>query len=73
MSRLRVEPVRAQELVAGFRQRAHLVDDAAGFVDVEVWQSDRDPTELVTVSRWTHRACFTSYMKSEAQRVSFPC
>lgn len=70
MSRLRVAPDRAQELVAAFRRRAHLVDEAQGFVDLEVWQNDRDPTELVMVSRWADRACFTSYMKSEAHRIS---
>jgi hypothetical protein len=40
MSRLRVAPDRAQELVRAFRGRAHLVDDAAGFLELEVWQSD---------------------------------
>ena len=60
MSRLRVPPDRAAQLVAAFRERAHLVDDAPGFVDVEVWQNDRDPTELVMVSRRADRACFTS-------------
>lgn len=70
MSRLRVAPDRAQQLVAAFRDRAHLVDQASGFVDLEVWQSDRDPTELVMVSRWTDRASFKSYMKSDAHRIS---
>lgn len=70
MSRLRVAPDRAQELVAAFRGRAHLVDDAPGFVDLEVWQSDRDPSELVMVSRWTDRDCFKAYMRSEAHRIS---
>ena len=70
MSRLRVPPDRAQQLVAAFRARAHLVDHAEGFVDLEVWQNDRDPTELVMVSRWTDRACFTTYMKSDAHRIS---
>jgi heme-degrading monooxygenase HmoA len=70
MSRLRVAPDRAQELVAAFRDRAHLVDRAPGFVDLEVWQNDRDPTELVMVSRWTDRSCFKTYMKSEAHRIS---
>ena len=70
MSRLRVPPDRAQQLVAACRDRAHLVDQASGFLDLEVWQSDRDPTELVMVSRWSDRASFKSYMKSEAHRIS---
>jgi heme-degrading monooxygenase HmoA len=70
VSRLRVAADRAPELVAAFRRRAHLVDVAEGFVDLEVWQSDRDPTELVMVSRWRDRACFTAYMRSPAHRAS---
>jgi heme-degrading monooxygenase HmoA len=70
LSRLRVEPDRAPELVAAFRDRAHLVDRFAGFVDLQVWQSDRDPGELVMVSRWRSRAHFTAYMRSREHRVS---
>ena len=70
LSRLRVDEERAPELVAAFRRRAHLVDHADGFVDLQVWQSDRDPAELVMVSRWRDRAAFKAYMKSEAHRVS---
>jgi heme-degrading monooxygenase HmoA len=70
LSRLRVEESRAPELVAAFRRRAHLVDEADGFIDLQVWQSDRDPAELVMVSRWRDRASFKAYMKSDAHRVS---
>ena len=70
LSRLRVPAERAAELVTAFRGRARLVDDADGFVDLQVWQSDRDPGELVMVSRWRDRAAFTAYMRSEEHRVS---
>jgi heme oxygenase (mycobilin-producing) len=70
LSRLRVEEERAADLVAAFRRRAHLVDGADGFVDLQVWQSDRDPAELVMVSRWRDRAAFKAYMKSDAHRIS---
>jgi heme-degrading monooxygenase HmoA len=70
LSRLRVAEGRADELVAAFRRRAHLVDDADGFVDLEVWRSDRDPDEVVMVSRWRDRAAFSAYMKSDAHRIS---
>ena len=70
VSRLRVPEEQAPELVAAFRRRAHLVDDADGFVDLQVWQSDRDPTELMMVSRWRDRASFTAYMRSPAHRAS---
>ena len=70
LSRLRVPDDRAPELVSAFRRRAHLVDGADGFVDLQVWQSDRDPGELVMVSRWRDRDAFKAYMKSEQHRIS---
>jgi heme-degrading monooxygenase HmoA len=70
MSRLRVEPAGAADLVAAFRARARLVDGFAGFVDLQVWQSDRDPGEIVMVSRWRSRADFTAYMRSDEHQVS---
>src|SRR3712207_3310133 len=70
LSRLRVPAERAAELVAAFRRRAHLVDGADGFVDLQVWQSDRDARELIMVSRWRDRAAFTAYMRSEEHRIS---
>src|SRR3954447_10206421 len=70
LSRLKVEKGRAAELVAAFRRRAHLVDAADGFVDLEVWQSDRDAAEIVMVSRWRDRDAFKAYMRSDAHRIS---
>jgi heme oxygenase (mycobilin-producing) len=70
LSRLHVPQERAPELVAAFRRRAHLVDEADGFIDLQVWQSDRDARELIMVSRWRDRAAFRSYMRSEAHRTS---
>ena len=70
LSRLRVPDERADELVAAFRRRAGLVDGFDGFVDLQVWQSDRDPGELVMVSRWDDRASFTQYMRSREHKVS---
>ena len=70
LSRLRVPEERAEELVAAFRRRARLVDGFDGFVDLQVWQSDRDAGELVMVSRWRDRACFTTYMRSREHQVS---
>jgi heme oxygenase (mycobilin-producing) len=70
MSRLRIAPSRADELIAAFRNRARLVDDADGFIGLEVWQSDRDLGELIMVSRWRDRDAFKVYMKSESHRTS---
>ena len=70
LSRLRVPSERAPELVTAFRRRAHLVDAADGFLDLQVWQSDTDSGELVMVSRWRDRDAFKAYMKSEQHRIS---
>lgn len=70
MSHLRVEPERAAELVEAFHGRIGLVDAADGFVDLEVWQADRDPGELIMVSRWRDREAFKAYMKSADHRRS---
>ena len=70
VSRLRVAAERADELVRAFRRRAGLVDDFDGFVDLEVWQSDRDPEEIVMVSRWRDSEAFRTYMRSDAHRIS---
>jgi heme-degrading monooxygenase HmoA len=70
MSRLRVEPALVDELVTAFRDRMGAVDSFAGFEGLEVWSSDREPGEVLMVSRWRDRACFTAYMRSAAHRAS---
>jgi heme-degrading monooxygenase HmoA len=70
MSRLRVPVERAEALVTAFRARVRLVDDADGFVDLQVWQSDRDEGELIMVSRWRDRDAFKAYMRSPEHKVS---
>jgi len=70
LSRLRVPAERAPELVDAFRARLGAVDSFDGFVDLQVWQSDRDSGELVMVSRWRDRGCFKAYMRSEAHQRS---
>ena len=70
MSRLEIPAARAPELVAAFRARARLADHADGFVDLQVWQSDRDPGEILMVSRWRDRDAFKAYMKSAEHKLS---
>ena len=70
LARLQIPEERAPELVAAFRRRAQLVEEADGFFDLQVWQSDRNPGELVMVSRWRDRRAFKAYMKSERHRIS---
>ena len=70
MSRLRVDRARSDELIAAFRRRAGRVEAHAGFVDLQVWRSDRDPGEVLMVSRWRDRDAFKAYMKSHDHRLS---
>ena len=70
MSRLRIAPGLAEDLVTAFRHRMRAVDGHDGFVDLQVWQSDRDRGEIIMVSRWRDRAAFTSYMRSADHRTS---
>jgi heme-degrading monooxygenase HmoA len=70
MSRLRVSADRSDELIAAFRDRARLVETHAGFIDLQVWRSDRDPAEVLMVSRWADRDAFTAYMRSADHRRS---
>lgn len=70
MSRLEIPPDRAPELVAAFGHRSHLADCADGFIDLQVWQSDRDLGEILMVSRWRDRDAFKTYMKSSDHKVS---
>ena len=70
VSRLRVAAEHVDELVSAFQQRAHLVDGAPGFLDLEVWCSDREPGEVIMVSRWRDRAAFRDYMRSPEHAAS---
>jgi heme oxygenase (mycobilin-producing) len=70
ISRLRVDADHSDELVEAFRRRMHLVDSFDGFVDLQVWRSDRDPEEVLMVSRWRDRGAFRDYMRSAEHRAS---
>jgi heme-degrading monooxygenase HmoA len=70
LSHLRIAPARAPELIEAFRGRCGLVEGHDGFIDLQVWQSDGDPGEIVMVSRWRDRACFKAYMKSQDHQTS---
>ncbi len=70
VSRLRVEADRTDDLVAAFQQRAGLVESHPGFIDLQVWRSDRDPAEVLMVSRWRDKDDFREYMRSSDHRLS---
>jgi heme-degrading monooxygenase HmoA len=69
-SRLRVDSDRSDELISAFGHRAGLVESHDGFVDLQIWRSDRDRSEVLMVSRWRDRDAFKSYMQSSDHRTS---
>jgi heme-degrading monooxygenase HmoA len=70
LSRLRIDAGLADGLIVAFRSRAHLVDEVDGFVDLQVWQGQSDPGEVVMVSRWRDREAFRTYMRSDRHATS---
>ena len=70
MSRLRVDLDRSDELVLAFGHRAGLVESHDGFVDLQIWRSDKDPSEVLMVSRWRDRDAFMLYTQSSDHRAS---
>ena len=68
MSRLQVQLERSDELVAAFGHRARLVESYDGFIDLQIWRSDRDLAEVLMISRWRDRDAFTPYMKARTTR-----
>ena len=70
VSRLRVAEHAVDELISAFRSRLGAVDEFDGFEGLEVWSSDREPGEVLMISRWRDRASFSAYMRSDAHRLS---
>lgn len=70
MSHLLVDEGSTQELIETFRNRAGRVDSASGFVDLQVWHSDRDPSRMAMVGRRHDRDSFKAYMRSDDHRFS---
>jgi heme-degrading monooxygenase HmoA len=68
-SELGVSPAGSDEPRDAFRHRAHLVDQHAGFEQLEVWRDQRDPGRLILASWWTDREAFT-YVRSDEHRRS---
>ena len=56
--------------VAAFGRRAGLVESHEGFVDLQVWRSDRDLAGVLMVSRWRDKDALREYMRSSDHRVS---
>lgn len=59
-----------QEVKAAFQARPHLVDDAAGFVRMDVLSPVDHPEEIWLLTFWTDRASFEAWHRSHLYHES---
>jgi heme oxygenase (mycobilin-producing) len=60
----------AAEVAAAFRERAHLVDDADGFVRLDVLTPSEDDAEFWLLTYWRDEQSFKTWHKSHLYRDS---
>jgi heme-degrading monooxygenase HmoA len=70
VSKFRVANGLTAEVRAAFVSRPHLVDDAAGFVRMEVISPLDDPDEFWLLTWWTSQESFQSWHHSHLYRDS---
>jgi signal transduction histidine kinase/heme-degrading monooxygenase HmoA len=70
VSRFRVRNAMEPAVADAFRQRPHLVDDAPGFLGLEVFTDARDPALFYLVTRWTDEPSFRAWHGSDEHRLS---
>ena len=70
ISRFRVANAMEREVAEAFRARPHLVDDAPGFVRMEVLSPENDPAEFWLVTHWTDEASYRAWHRSHEYRDS---
>lgn len=70
VSELRVPLAGAEALLEALGNRLGVVDDAAGFVRLEVWADSADPERFVMITWWTSSDACTSWLRSDDHRRS---
>jgi heme oxygenase (mycobilin-producing) len=70
ISKFRVANGKADEVAAAFHARPHLVDDAPGFVRMEVLRPSDDAAEFWLVTHWTDEESFRVWHRSHEYRES---
>ncbi len=69
-SRFRVANGMEHDVRAAFVARPGFVDDAAGFLGMEVFQASDDATVFHLVTRWADRPSYETWHRSDAHRAS---
>jgi heme oxygenase (mycobilin-producing) len=70
VSHVVVDPVGTDVLERAFADRLGEVEDAEGFVRLEVWRSDAEDGRYAMVTWWESEDAFRRYMGSEPHRRS---
>jgi heme-degrading monooxygenase HmoA len=70
VSRFKVRNGMSGEVRAAFEQRPHLVDEADGFIRMEVLTPADDPDEFWLITFWRDEASFQTWHGSPAHRQS---
>jgi heme-degrading monooxygenase HmoA len=70
ISRFKVINGLERKVKEAFFNRPHLVDKAPGFLGMETFTDDADPTLFYLVTRWTDSASFRRWHSSQEHRVS---
>ena len=60
----------AAEVRAAFRARPHLVDNAEGFVGMEVMSPVGNQDEIWLMTRWRDQLCYRNWHRGHAYRES---
>ncbi|MCX7165405.1 MAG: antibiotic biosynthesis monooxygenase [Rhodocyclales bacterium] len=69
-SRFTVANEMGEDVAEAFLQRPHLVDDAPGFVRMEVVRDSEQPDEFWLLTWWRDAESFETWFKSPAHRAS---
>lgn len=68
LSRFKVEEKWAEAVRRSFQDRPRLVEEAAGFLGMEVYTEEGDPCLFHLVTRWVDLESFEAWHRSEAHR-----
>lgn len=70
LSRFRVANGFEEQVQSAFQRRPHLVDGAPGFLGLETFIDERDPSLFYLVTRWSDSASFHRWHESAAHHES---
>ncbi len=70
ISRFRVRNGMEGDVAEAFRGRPHMVEEAAGFIRMDVLSPAEDPAEFWLVTYWADETSFRAWHRSHAYRES---